>query len=332
MKMSLIKFFLVISFPLCAMQTALDKVVADKDLVGLNRLISFYGKALDSERKYFFADMVNAQDNDGMTAMHRILHGTVDSTMRQIIHLLLENGARIDILDRHGYTPLHVAATWEHEDIISTILDVNPRAIDLQNNDGIAALHNASLCGHEAIVKLLISRGANKDIRDRNGTTPLHVAACYGKIAAVKVLLEAGALVSQDSHGRTPLHYAAQNGRKVIVRMLASRYPHSLNIPDATGATPLHLAVKMIRYPDVKILLKAGADVLARDREGRTPFHYAVKSQNKKMLKLFKGKVTECINCRDNAGLTPYEFACSGVQEESVCAELRVILDDLIRS
>jgi len=319
------------------MKTTLDKVVEERDFEGLSRLISLYGKAIESDahslyiQRYSFADIVNAQDSNGMTVVHRILHGDMDSVTRLIVQILLENGAKIDLMDQFGFTPLHIAAKLGYEDIVSKILEINPHVVDIQNKQGLTALHNASLSCYENIIRLLINHGANKDIRDRSGATPLHIAARYGKIASVNILIEAGASISRDVYGFTPLHYAAQNGRKVIVRMLASHYPDSVNIPDNAGATPLHFAVKMTRYPDVKILLKAGADVLARDHEGRTPFHYAVKSRNKKMLKLFKDKAVMCINCRDNAGLTPYEFACVGAQPAD-CAELRVALDDLIRT
>ncbi|HML19622.1 MAG TPA: ankyrin repeat domain-containing protein [Candidatus Dependentiae bacterium] len=333
----LIWLFLFLSFPLCAMTTVLDRVVEKRDLEGLNRLIGLYGKEIEANAhpryfpRYSFVDMVNAQDSNGMTVVHRILNGNMDSGTRRIVQILLENGAKIDLMDQLGYTPLHIAAKHGYEDIASKILEINPHVVDIQNKQGVTALHNASLGCHENIIRLLINHGANKDIRDRSGATPLHVAARYGKIASVNILIEAGALITRDVYGCTPLHYAAQNGRKVIVRILASHYPDSVNIPDNTGATPLHFAVKMTRYPDVKILLNAGADVLARDHEGRTPFHYVLKSRNKKMLKLFKDKVVMCINCRDNAGLTPYEFACVGVQPAD-CAELRTVLDDLIRA
>jgi ankyrin repeat protein len=317
------------------MNPTLARIVQERDVKGLERLVSLYTQKTETDknppvspRRVSFAEMVNAQDDKGMTIIHHILHGHVDSVTSQIIKMLLDNGARVDLGDRLGLTALHVAVIQGYEDIVCKILDVCPHAIDVKNKEGLAALHNASLCCSDTIIKLLIARGANKDIRDIHGASPLHFAARYGNIVAVQALLECGALISRDLSGCTPLHYAAHNGRKVIVRILANHYQEYVNIRNNAGETPLHLAVKSIRYPDVKILLNAGADVLARDNEGRTSFHYAAKSRNKKLLKLFKGRIAECINCRDNAGLTPYEFACIGVQPTG-CAELRAVLTSL---
>jgi PBP1b-binding outer membrane lipoprotein LpoB len=91
----------------------------------------------------------------------------------------------------------------------------------------------------------------------------IHKAARDGNIEAVKQHLDAGtdvnakslaALLGQD--GATPLHFAALNGRKVIV----------------------------------ELLIVKGADVNAKDDNGRTPLDWASKTDTADLLRKHGGK------------------------------------------
>lgn len=47
---------------------------------------------------------------------------------------------------------------------------------------GLIPLHNASSFGHADVVRLLISHGANPNVRDNWNFTPLHEACDKGKV------------------------------------------------------------------------------------------------------------------------------------------------------
>jgi ankyrin repeat protein len=72
------------------------------------------------------------------------------------------------------------------------------------------------------------------------------------------------------------LHQAARVCDADRMRQLLSRHP-SLNETDENGMTPLHIAVDSRQKACVWLLLEAGADRKARDRQGRTPFDAAEK-------------------------------------------------------
>ena len=72
------------------------------------------------------------------------------------------------------------------------------------------------------------------------------------------------------------LHQAARACDADRMRQLLSRQP-SLNETDENGMTPLHIAVDSRQKACVWLLLEAGADRKARDRQGRTPFDAAEK-------------------------------------------------------
>ncbi|MBC7927243.1 MAG: ankyrin repeat domain-containing protein [Bryobacteraceae bacterium] len=75
------------------------------------------------------------------------------------------------------------------------------------------------------------------------------------------------ALVTLTQAGE--LHQAVRPCDGGLMRKLLSRHP-SLNESDENGMTPLQIAVSFRQTECVALLLKAGADRNARDRQGRT--------------------------------------------------------------
>jgi hypothetical protein len=90
------------------------------------------------------------------------------------------------------------------------------------------------------------------------------------------------------NHRRSqPLHYAADGylesaawdaKRQVAMIRLLVRAGADLHAPDKNGATPLHRAVRTRCAAAVKFLLDAGSDATLRNKPGSTPFHLAVQN------------------------------------------------------
>ncbi len=105
----------------------------------------------------------------------------------------------------------------------------DPNAVD---GEGVSALHHAVLRKKLDLAELLVSRGADLNVRDReDGYTPLHVlcksksgAMSKTEIAAALWLIDKGADVGAASDAaETPLHLAAASGsHEVIEALLAS--------------------------------------------------------------------------------------------------------------
>lgn len=105
----------------------------------------------------------------------------------------------------------------------------------------------------------------------------LYKAAENGNYNEVTRLLNEGANVNtQGDYGESPLAAAAGNGYEEIVKLLLKN--HALvDAKDLENATPLMRATT----PDiVEILLRAGADINAADRAGRTAVCHAVMRKN----------------------------------------------------
>ncbi len=118
------------------------------------------------------------------------------------------------------------------------------------------------------------------------GDTPLHMAAAGYRVEIAKWLLAAGADVNAaGNHRRSgPLHYAADGSpdrdakRQVAMIRLLLEAGADVHAPDKNGATPLHRAVRTRCAGAVKCLLEAGADATVRNKPGSTAFHLAVQN------------------------------------------------------
>lgn len=140
----------------------------------------------------------------------------------QVTKFLLDNGAKVNLVNTQGVTPLMAAVATDKIKIVRLLLkygaDVNAQAVGLDN---LCALGHAIYKGRYHLVKLLLDQGADINMADSAGATPLHVAAIYGFDKIVRLLLARGAnrnLV--DMHGRTPLDCAQANGDAGVVRLL----------------------------------------------------------------------------------------------------------------
>jgi hypothetical protein len=116
--------------------------------------------------------------------------------------------------------------------------------------------------------------------------TPLHAAAAGYRVEIAKLLLAAGANVNAPGKHRlaTPLHYAADGSPErdakrqlAMIRLLLEAGAEVL-AQDKNGATSLHRAVRTRCAEAVKCLLEAGANPTTRNKPGSTAFHLAVQN------------------------------------------------------
>ncbi len=93
---------------------------------------------------------------------------------------LLKRGARVDDVDKAGWTPLHFATFFSTEtEVMTALLDAGA-AVNARNDRGITALYFAAATGHEAQVRLLLARGADRSIASKAGWTPLQITQVKG--------------------------------------------------------------------------------------------------------------------------------------------------------
>ena len=126
-------------------------------------------------------------------------------------------------------------------------------------------------------VRALIAQRANVNAPQGDGMTALHWAAFNDDHAIADLLLAAGARMTPRTRvgAITPLWLAASNGSAEMIRRLIT-VDTDVNIPTATGATPLMAAAMSGNVEAIDLLVRRGAWVNARETEnGQTALMFA---------------------------------------------------------
>ena len=148
------------------------------------------------------------------------LHVAASAGHSDILSLLIDHGADMNSQGIIGDTPLHRASIHTRLEAGQFLLD-RGADIDAQNGYDNTALNYAMAWGHVEFARMLLDRGASIDVRNKYGRSPLHHAAMNGHIGAVRLLLEHGSDIdARDEYGNTPSRWASLHGHQEIVVML----------------------------------------------------------------------------------------------------------------
>lgn len=197
----------------------------------------------------------------------------------EMLTTLVRQGARIDLSS--GCSPILVAVARSGSPEAIDILVRKGARVDQAGNDGKTPLIAASgnnLPKREARVdnlRVLLERNANPNLRDKDGCTALLYAVSSGSLEATRLLLAANADPNlYDDGGFGPLMVATQQKERIdIMKALldAGANPNARTLE--AGLTPLHHSLRSSAPYCAKaiLLLKAGADIQAKDNKGRRP-------------------------------------------------------------
>jgi len=240
----------------------------------INRDFNMTFSLLQKAKQMKIPFKIDAQDQMKRTTLHyACLYGSSD-----LVKLLIDAKASINLADSGGLTPLHHACNRKGgSEVIRQLIDADAARhtslyIDARDHLKRTALHCAVLSENHDSLKLLIDAKASVNLADAGGLTPLHHACSRkGGSEAVRQLIGAKALVnSADPGGLTPLHYACLYGNSDVVKLLIDAKA-SVNLVDKGRNTPLHIACKYGQSEIVRQLLAAGASIDAKDDSGKTP-------------------------------------------------------------
>ena len=104
------------------------------------------------------------------------LNAAVIAGNLESVRTLIREGADVNETDKFSKTPLHLACTFGHRDIVHELLQVEGININVQDVSGATPLHAAAYHGNQAIVQeLLEAPDINPDIM-ANGKTALQLA------------------------------------------------------------------------------------------------------------------------------------------------------------
>ena len=129
-------------------------------------------------------------------------------------------------------------------------------------------------------------------------------------------------LLKSDDLGKVPtlrdswLYQAAENGQETVVKLLLEKGA-DIAAKENDGRTVLHTAVSKDREAVVKLLLEKGADIAAGDNSGWMAIHYAAASGHEAMMRLLLDQGVD-IEARSKIGYTALIVAAGGGHEAVV--------------
>ena len=144
-------------------------------------------------------------------------------------------------------------------------------------------LHLAASEGDYGVVHGLIKSNADIDMLDKDGLSAISISIKAEQMDCVKILLESGADVNEGGGALgSSLHLAAFLVQPWLVRELLKRRA-DVNLRDCEGNTPLHIILGVFNKNKIAsemiadILIEAGAQVNALNKEAWAPIHLAAR-------------------------------------------------------
>ncbi|XP_053244896.1 fibronectin type 3 and ankyrin repeat domains protein 1 isoform X1 [Podarcis raffonei] len=183
---------------------------------------------------------------------------------------------------------LHRAVSRNDVDQVLTILKGRQVVVDTLNKLGFTALMVASQKGYTRLAQILVENGADVNRKNASGKDSLMIACYAGHLDIAKYLRSQGASwLSRDLGGCTAMHWAADGGHVDVIEWMVK---DGCQIdPKDTGLewTPLMRLCAITGKADVATtLLDAGADVNAKDKDGKTPLMVAALNNHEELVAL----------------------------------------------
>ncbi|XP_028709688.1 caskin-1 isoform X1 [Peromyscus leucopus] len=246
---------------------------------------------------------VNFQDPDGFSALH---HAALNGNT-ELISLLLEAQAAVDIKDNKGMRPLHYAAWQGRKEPMKLVLKAGS-AVNVPSDEGHIPLHLAAQHGHYDVSEMLLQHQSNPCMVDNSGKTPLDLACEFGRVGVVQLLLSSNMCAAlleprpgdtTDPNGTSPLHLAAKNGHIDIIRLLLQA---GIDINRQTkSGTALHEAALCGKTEVVRLLLDSGINAQVRNTYNQTALdivHQFTTSQAGKEIKQLLREASAALQVR----------------------------------
>ena len=237
---------------------------------------------------------VNAQNKDGLTSLHFASSVSDDKIGRMCVDILVAAGAKVNVQDNRGNTPLMSATMNGNMECIEA-LSLNGGDFSIQNDDGVTPLkyvllHIEDTFGKnidgENLAKSLLKNGADINETNDYGDTLLTQLIISGNRTqkVVDFLLNNGMDANkQNREGFTPLmisiiHHADECFEKLV------RHGVDLNIQNEQGINALMYAAMLKKQDMVYTLIDNKASVKRRTKSGETFWGYMSQSMRRRLV------------------------------------------------
>lgn len=203
-------------------------------------------------------ETVSETNSEGNTALHL----AAAEGLTRWVRLLLESGAKPDLLNHEGLSPMHLAARNGRSELLSLMLAKLPAAVNLLSSRGQTPLYLAVMHRQAEAAGVLLAAGARADIADEAGMPPVLLAVIQADQHMISLLetsrpglLEG--LKTPLSDGRSWLHVlACQPDQAGALELLMAQGLDPVLPDPASGKTPFVMALEAGELGNAEALLE----------------------------------------------------------------------------
>ncbi|XP_061186869.1 ankyrin-1-like [Saccostrea echinata] len=251
----------------------------------------------------------NVVNSKNQTALHLASrNGHID-----VVALLVEDDAFVNLLDKEGKTPLYYAVESNNSNIVEQLLKCDNIEVDSCGEGVVSPLFKAVQGQFKDIVEMLSLKGANIYLQKR-GSSPILEAVSLSpgdgkKQDIVEILYRNSANVCNEA-GETILHIAIRNNNERCIERFIDIT--NINLCDKQNRSPLFVASCFGNRTVVNMLLKRHAKIneVSTCKKGDSALHVALRNNHFKIAeKLLKCGANPRIVNKDKE--TPLNIACS---------------------
>jgi len=238
-----------------------------------------------------------------------------------VMDYLLKNGAKVNLQDSHGYSPLTFAATGGQKNTKVYDLLIQ-KGVNLKtdlNHDGANALLIAIPSDKDfTLTDYFVSKGLDINSKDEAGNTAFNYVARGGNIELMNKLIQKGIKFNDNA-----IIMASQGTRRDANGIEVYKYLEGLKIkPTAIGRNGENVLSYIVRKPKqeeiINYFISKGVDVNHADKDGNTPFMNAAGANRDLATLELVLKHVKNINQVNSKGVSALAMAVSNNSPEAV--------------
>jgi len=200
-----------------------------------------------------------------------------------------------------------------------------------ENQTTILMLCTYLYIDNDQLIQLLLKKGANPNSQDKDGNTALHRACDLGHTKIIELLLKNNADPNlRNNQGLIPLRLAVHlKDINTIKLLLKDEWEIAVDSPDSFGDTALHFACFICHEKAARVLLRAGANVNAKNNQGNTPLHFAILTCDKQLIELLlkNGAMPNNVNEENMSPLDIAKAITNDIKDNTIESLLHEYLD-----
>ncbi|XP_069113992.1 protein phosphatase 1 regulatory subunit 16A-like isoform X2 [Argopecten irradians] len=224
----------------------------------------------------------NSTNEDGLTALHQCC---IDDS-EEMLKLLLEFGAQVNAQDSEMWTALHAAATCGHVHLCKHLIEKGAELLAV-NADGNMPY---DICEDEVTLDYIETEMAKRGITQEEIDETRLIAEKEMLKDMEWIATQNGNLEYYTENGTTPLHIAAANGYMHVAEFLLDHHV-SVDMRDRDSWQPIHAAACWLQPEMIELLVRNGADIDSKTKNGETPFDLCEDAEIKQKILDMKDEI-----------------------------------------